>query len=548
MSNINSPIELWQDFDSSALPLDVNIAATKITDQYTIQHIYFTGTSTDNGCIRVYGVVVKNNQKCTNGLALLLINDLNKGIDIQELKYWADRGRVAMSIDYLGQGEGIHTVYPQSMQYLVNAHKHQQTTSPKQSCWYQYSAMTMRAIEYLRSRDDVQHLSLMSIANGSNIAMIVLGIDNRIDNGALIFGNLYYESNIKSSQTVDEDNDQDNDEDNQQPINTAITDIGHTTLLLAGQNYLPLIKVPIYVVATGNSNVSDIVSLSDTYFRTSEHSRLLIIPDGYDYMQDNVVEGIDRWLQGTTVSEDIDLTYDNKDGVLTIYANTGIELQQLQLWYCRNGQHKGKHWCSTTLQPTDIVNRYSATINLYSNNCTVLAVVVAQDIVNVSSTILSIDIDSSYKIGHSTALIYRGGDNFHFVNFANNHWHGIDAGVCTKIGYLDIEGIEGNAFGTFAIHDDKYSYHESDAMAFDISCNTQQTLRVVAVENFGCDNKTLYQATVPLVGDGKWQRITIDKSHFSRVGDGHSMGKDSTVDLFVFLADQPFMLNNLCVI
>ncbi len=535
--SITTSIELWQGWDSET-PLDTNVLCTQHIGDTTVARLYFTGRSQHDCCSRVYGVVMKTSQARH---ALLVVNSPDRAVDEAELSFWADKGYIAMGIDYAGNSNiRRHTIYPHCMQY-ANYHMSDNRYMGEDDIgkWYEYSYNTMRAVGYLLSSGATK-VSILSYGEGSRIATIALATDDRIDNGAILFGSLH-----EHIEYCDSELDIDSDSAQLQQVLVANEQLQRYELLYSPQSYVQHIKSPIYMLASGNSLYTDVLRLSDSYYRTNDNSCLMVLPDTLDYCHNGILDGVAQWLDNTVVQE-IELSHTSTDGVLTISTNTQLPLDKLQLWYCRNGNDNGKHWNRTTLSLDDGGN-YSAVVPLCRSDSKLLALVTYHGDIAVSSAILTVDIDDSYTLEHAIPVLYRGGTPFRFVSVsAAGEWHGMSNGITQTVGYLDIAGAKGSILLTFAGNDGSVQMGESDTIALDVCSDIRQQFHVMLIQDYGSRN-IRYIANSQLVGDGKWQKIVLEPSDF-RSSNGQAMSKDIHTDCMVFYADDLFIINNICMI
>lgn len=552
MDRVLSPLELWQDFDTPVEPLDCNVINSYTIDNVVTTQLYFSGAMLDNGQrVRIFGEV-KYKDTASKKQALLLINSADKPIDSAELEFWANNGMVAMSIDYNGTSDSMYyTVYPEAINYCnytqhpsVDWAVHGKTA--KDTKWYHYVACSRRAITYLYGLDFVKGVSVLSVGEGSKIALPVM-LDSRVQYGSVVFGKLNVEidnSNSNEQQIITQTNDE--QEVQQQFLQFESEQVWQVGI--SPQSYLPIINIPVYYVCCGNSSITDVESVAEGFARTNDSSRLFVLPNALDYLDNDHVQGIVRWLKGKTdVSCDATITSEQNNGQLQLIVNNLYNTQNTKLWYCRQPNIGGNNWVCANLQPTEDANTYVVNIPLYDANTKVLAVAVQEDDIFLSTQIHTCNVTNASAYTPSFVL-YGGEENCSFVPInQTDRWHGAEIKIKRVKGYLDIYGIKGTSFGTFAIHDSAVKHVGSDAISFDICCDERQTLQVALVHNFDND-KEIYVAEVPLTGDGKWQRVTLSVEHFYRHTDGHSMPKDLTMDLMVFIAKQAFIINNVMLV
>ncbi len=56
------------------------------------------------------------------------------------------------------------------------------------------------------------------------------------------------------------------------------------------------------------------------------------------------------------------------------------------------------------------------------------------------------------------------------------------------------------------------------------------------------------QQTFELIGDGKWQHITVEKDNFRRTEDGKQIMEEDIVDMLIISAEQEIIVNNIFLV
>lgn len=118
MDQLYTSTTLWQDFDPTAEDLDVNVLKTVESDGVITKRLYFTGRSfADGSKTRVFATVCNKAEKPSKK-AILVVDNYKREIDESVLTDLANRGFVAMAIDFVGRREvGLHTLYPRCVDY-----------------------------------------------------------------------------------------------------------------------------------------------------------------------------------------------------------------------------------------------------------------------------------------------------------------------------------------------------------------------------------------------------------------------------------------------
>lgn len=532
---------LWEGFDACAEQLDVTVAKIAMDDKFTFKKIYFTGRTFASGRkTRVCANVCYPNKKPVK--AVLLIGESNN-VTSQDLYDIAQNGFLAMSVDVDGRtANGCGTMFPEEVDYcnaVANKDLFFFDGTVRNSKLYEQSLCCMRAITYLVECENVQTISVVTIGNYSTVGAIVCAQDNRVTNGMFLFGTLnvdYPDADI----VVDDKaslQDQFAHDDKSQAW----------TMGLAPQSYLMNITVPVYVVNSANSHAVDVVEVSKAFNRLNDQSRLLIIPDLFDCVDARYVKNIINWCKGVNAQQDYDIDYFEQNGDYFVNVKTSAKLADTSVWYCTNANLRAKHWVQAKLQQTD--DGYVAKLDLYEQNCNVVAFVQIADKVTVSSTLLEIPVKNA-NVKMANSIVFTGEGDREFIAVSDPHvWMFTKAEPKRKKGYLDIVGAQGNCLATFALADACVKKNSSFAVSFDICATEQQPLTIAVVCNYGITND-VYVATKQLVGDGKWQRITVETADF--LSNNHERSKNMPVEqipqLLVLKSQQTFLVNNVILV
>ncbi len=549
MEKIMSPAQLWQDFDPTAEKLDTDILRREEKNGYVREQLYFTGRNFgDTRRSRVYAEVCYKNTQSVKP-AMLIIDDVRKRADFEELEFWASNGFVAMSVDFAGQRDkGLFTLYPEDVRY-ANAKDGGDdfyiSSTAKETKWYEYALCGMRAVTYLKSLEYVKSVSVVTVGEGEKVGLIILGIDKRVDYGVTVFGNLYcrypYEEGASDETELVFDGKelQKHLEENEKAQAWVMG--------LSPQSYVPLITVPLYVICAGNSGYVDIVQLSKTFYRVNDKSRLLILPSVVDYLPNDYAQCVVKWCKGRSASADMTLSRaDDADGWPAVRLTSDMPADKLQLWYCRDASRKGKNWVRAPLAAAE--DGYLATLDVYEENCDMLVFALYDGEIALSTALFEVRLKNRTRLRKPSNLLYSGETDTVFVPLnKGDNWRGQEIPVSKCKGYLGIAGTKGKAMATFAVGDKCVNNVSTEAISFDICCDGRRTITVYAVCGFGYTN-SVYFAQAEAVGDGKWQRITLETADFHRKEDGKMLVADDKVDMFGFVSENNFIINNIYLV
>ena len=550
MQNLLTAAEIFGDFDANQ-PLEESVVKRTVTDGVVTECVYFTGRNFGEKKSRVYAELCYPDNSSAKS-AILVINDRRKEIDHEDLIYWASYGFCAMAIDYRGYAEkGRFTLYPDVIEYAnasAQTDDYYVANGVRNTKWYEYAINSMRAITYLKSLSFIKDVSVLTVGQGSRTGLIVLAMDGRIKKGSVVFGNLY-EEYLQGRYSDDEEvmevvAESDSKEEMEEVLHEdtlhKIWEIG-----LSPQSYVPLIKVPLYVVSGGNSGTVDVVKLSTTYFRANDSSRLLIVPKVMDYMTETCALNIVRWFEDKTVDDDLELSLTDSD-VLTVRVNTSFPAEDIRVWYCRDASLKGKNWVKAPVSVSED-GTITAQLDVYATGKEVLALAYMynHETIDITSPLLRIKVSDKYRLKTATRLVFDGSMmSGKLIAIGNGkHWHSNENRLVRAEGYLGITGVEGKRMLTFAVHDDFVTYRNCDSVSLDVCTEISGKLTLVATAEDG--NRYTFEAD--LAGDGKWQKVTAEYSAFYNEH-GEPMPAEQRPLSMAFLCDNKIIVNNIVLI
>lgn len=539
---------LWENYDPTAEPLDATVFKSVEKDGLITKHVYFTGRSLDaTKKTRIYGVVCYKN---TNPIkqAALLVGDYKKAINLSDLEQLARSGFVAMAIDYAGRGGGdLHTVYPEELNYC-NVESapdiFEVKTTVKETKLYEYAMNCRRAITYLTTQEKIKGVSLVAAGRGVFVGVIAMGVDSRIEYGAVLFGALScpYPEDDSADEAVDTDD--------AERLNRHLEyDIRRQSWILglAPQTYALQIKIPVYVINSANSNFVDIEKVNKTNSRLNHSCRFLTLPNAVDYITDKYFDGLVRWLKGTqTINQQALTATTDANGDYCIRVQTSSSIGKTSVWYCSNSKERAKYWQSAKL--TREGSYYLAKLDLYDKENEIIAFCVADREVATSSPLFY----DTVKVARPKIVnknIFSGNGTQTLIRFDPvGRILNVELEQELAEGYLGIVGAKGRAMGTFAICDSTLRKNSSITLGLDICGNIRQDLTVTAVCSFGRSKEERFSQTMQLDGAGRWQRITIERENFRRVDDGKQISDGNKIDLIILSADNEIIVNNIFLV
>ena len=537
---------LWDGYDPAAEQLDIDPIKQTEKDGIVTETLYFTGRTLPSGAkTRVFGVVCYK-KSAENKPAVLVVDNYTHPIDTSILTDIASRGFVAMAVDLAGKRpKGLHTVYPEEIEYCNKDLAHSMyeiSETARETKLYEYSVSCRRAITYLLQEEHVSQVSVLTAGRGVYVGIIVLGVEDRLANGAILFGNLY-----RNYPVLDKDeNVLDAGKDELERHIAYDTRRQQWTLGLAPQTYAQQIKVPVYVINSANSPFVDVMQTSKTMQRLNAESRLLILPTSMDYLPSRYVAGVLQWLKGCEPKPKSEIkSFRNQTGDYCISVKTDRPLNKTSLWYCTDAESRAKYWTKATLTQSE--EGYVAKLNLYEKECNVAAFATFDDDVSTSTLLLSEKVVAN-NVTKALNIIFSGTGKQTLVPLSDEaKWWNLNLEPQLDKGYLNIVGAKGRALATFAINDKSIRINQSFTVVFDVCSTVRQQLQLVAVTKFGEKNSQYVQYT-QLAGNGKWEHVTFDKINFHRKEDGKQLPDAEKVEMLAIFADEEYLVNNIFLV
>lgn len=540
---ILTPNALWAEQNPSAEQIDVTVVSEKQIDDITVKKVYFTGRSFASGRkSRVYAIVCVPQKR--DKRAMFVVDDYKKPVSESNLEAMAKNGFVVMAIDYAGrQPKGLGTIYPPELEHCnadIAEGLFYVGDSVKDNKLFEYAFNSMRAITYLLGEEHASSVSVVTVGRGSYVGAIVLGVDKRVERGVVVFGALH--RNYKSDYTKPES-------DENLSVRLEEEDRAQAwTMGLAPQSYVLQITSPVYVINSANSAHVDIAEVDKIYYRVNDDSRFLILPLTLDYLPQAYAESVVRWCKGETVSEDYDLSsFIDDEGNSCVKVKTDNELEKTSVWYCVAPKNRARHWVKADL--TAGSDGYVAKLDVYESDCDVAAFALFDGKVAISSSLLEVKVRNAKRTCIPGNVVFSGDSGKTLIPLTSNNscWWGKELYGREAKGYLGIVGMEGRRFATFAIHDPSVRASSSFTISFDVCCKIKQKMTVKVICDYGKQNVT-YATTVSLIGDGKWQRVTVDTHSLHRVDDGRQMSEEEIADCLEISADEKIIVNNILMV
>ncbi|MDE6441549.1 MAG: hypothetical protein K2L12_02200 [Clostridia bacterium] len=173
MSNILTPLTLWNNFDDS-LAINAEKLNSKTVDGIVYESISVLGRETGKGRVKIYGVYAYAEEEPSEE-TVLIFPDSSDGIDEDILKLFVQKGYSALMVDYRGQWDTEHfTVYPENIEYAntvkCGRRKDFVDETADKTSWYEWVAVGIYARKYIAERNGNENIAVVGIRDGGEIA------------------------------------------------------------------------------------------------------------------------------------------------------------------------------------------------------------------------------------------------------------------------------------------------------------------------------------------------------------------------------------------
>jgi dienelactone hydrolase len=195
---IESPADLWQGYDPTELPLDVESLQRWEEQGCAFEKLRFTAEEVDGGKVRVFAIA----GTALSGPAqpgILHIHGGGQTASLEWVRFWTKRGYACVTYDFCGpwsQRTDVTDWGPLKQGNMAFAEGgHQVTPTPRASSWYHWTLVARRSLTLLtmQPRVDPERLGIFGISVGGTLCWSVAGSDPRVKTAVPIYGCGYIE-------------------------------------------------------------------------------------------------------------------------------------------------------------------------------------------------------------------------------------------------------------------------------------------------------------------------------------------------------------------
>lgn len=556
--NILTPNTIWNNFKIEG-EIAFERVNEKISGDIHLTEMYLDGRKLSDGTVKIFGVLAKNVQ-VSIGPAILLLQDLNSGVNENLIIDLAKRGYTVLSVDLAGynQGKENFTVYPDSIEYAhyENSKDNLYTVEKNASrtCWYEWDVVARYALKYLSDLPYVSKVGGLGIGESATVMWHVAGTDRLLDCAvfAMNAGWAGYRGILKFSGEKE----------------PQFTDNMYKFIAgIDAQSYAMHVKCPTLLLGATNSDKYDLDRLSDTVSRIDENCYGAVnYSIGYMHRVSGTAyrtaliffeEFLMRCPEVTSLPQTVDIKCDIIDGKIVVeaIANTDdikdfflfVAEQQVtpsvRCWQKINGkkQADGKYIFNYSPYPTSgIVVMFAQAYykNGYVVGSNVIAKRFKEDEV---SPVHKTNIIYSSRFANSES-IFSGAKQ----SDANSDTVNITDGrrIVVKKGPMGISGVTCEwGLLSFNVGTLRFKPGEDSMLMFDVYTKKQSTLTVKLIADY-FGSKTEYLVRVNVFGGDVWHNVQLEKNRF-KTAEGMVLKSYEKIDAIEFSVDEgEFLLNN----
>jgi dienelactone hydrolase len=193
-----SPADLWQGYDPTALPLEVESLEKWHENDSAFEKLRFTAEEIDGSKVRVFAIT----GSALAGPAqpgILHIHGGGQTASLEWIRFWTKRGYACVTYDFCGPwAERAEVTDWGRLKHGNMAHAqggHQVSPTPRASSWYHWTLVARRALTLLAKLPgvDPDRLGIFGISVGGTLCWSVAGSDARVKTAVPNYGCGYNE-------------------------------------------------------------------------------------------------------------------------------------------------------------------------------------------------------------------------------------------------------------------------------------------------------------------------------------------------------------------
>lgn len=521
--DITSPINLWKDYDVSALPLNVSELSPKTENDITVKELYFDGYTTVDGRTRTFLKILVNNE--SKGVILYLSDHI--GVNESLVKSFYDLGYTVAILDYMGRSDELarYTMYPNSLSECNKRgiSEFEISETGQLPHWYIWTCIARRSVKLLSEYYPDKKLFALGVGLGGSTVFKLATFDDGLCGCATLL-NILPKVNGSGNTLIN--------------YHASLDNIA----------YAPITKIDMFMAVSSNDTDGSLDSMSELAENTQSLKTFRIVERSFADGIVSVYGDLDKFFTSRCNSQDLPrphISASNSEG--NLYFNIDIPdiinvpdemLPQLNLYvsFCIE-EAPFRNWMN--IQTISLgKDKYMAHINVCQANKPINAFATLNypSGVRQSSTLLSVipktlGIQSKQGVNHRK--IYDG-------SMGTDGWTSRFGGKITLVnGPYEIEGVTSNdnSLITFKPGDPLFKV-TADTLLQIMVCGKPQNLSVTVR-----DRDNFYNCTVEIKNSDDWHKFSL--SHMNFKGTSGTLPDWSQILMLEFSSDYDFTVGSV---
>lgn len=561
-NNILPPTSVWENTTTS-LPTESEIISSTLEDGIKIDRLRFKGRDINGTRVSIFAVYMHALTDEEDNSAVLLLNDCDKTVDPDLMKYFVKMGYNVLMPDYRGIADSSedYTIYPEEISYanymLADRHILYADKNINETSWYEWVFVARYAVKFLNEQGNISNIGAVGIRGGGEIIWKLLFTDN-IACGITVnaAGWLAYRGINKF-----EDNLEINFDDERYRFVCGMD----------SQAYASLIKNPVLMLCSNHDESFDLDRAYDTFARINKNveGALYYSIDENGFINEGGKTDIElflsKYLGGRQVfiprPVELDIETD-EDGelvcVVTLDAQSSVESFGV---YCAENVMSpiDREWVAMQHKGTLSDGREIFSLNVCDSTEIVFAFAYAKctsGFITSSKIVCRRLEEKPANVVARNRIIYSGRENsggFYIIDYKGRTISDCflikeDKYLPTTLnGFGDIRGIY-SEYGliTYRIGMGMYAPDFHSVLAFDVYSTTCNKAKLTILKRIGGEIKA-YSDYVDIDADNdKWNKIIINAEEFKdKNGDSLDSYKNSLALLFDCSKEKKYIVNNI---
>ena len=299
--DINSPINLWKDYDIAALPFNTTQLSPKTYNEKTVREYYFDGFTTVDGRVRAFLKIVEN----PDAIGTILYMSGENGVEADMVEKLYSLGYSVALLDYMGKSDDLsrYTLYPQSLSSCNrrSTMEFESTSDEQLSHWYIWTCIARRAVRFIADLNPNKKIFALGVGLGGSTVYKLAAFDDGLTACATLLNIL--------PNVIGEGN--------------AIINYHASLDCIA---YAPITKIPLFMAIASNDADGSLDEMSDLAENTKSLRRFRIIERAFASSIKNILAELygffSECANGSAIKPWPSITASNSAG--SLYFNIDI--------------------------------------------------------------------------------------------------------------------------------------------------------------------------------------------------------------------------------